>query len=174
MIRVFAEYADPQALARAIGDVRAWGPVRVEAYLPYHVREVERALAARPSRLPWIVAVAGVLGAAGAYGLQWLLDAYLYPLDVGGRPPHFPLAFVPITFEMGVLAAAFAAVIGVLVGGRLLRLWAPSSDVIGIESSTAWRFWLEVSPIERDANVDALVDVVQRTHPLVVRRLEVA
>ncbi len=174
MTRVYAEYEDPQALARAIGDVRAWGPVRVEAYLPYHVREVERALAVRPSRLPWVVAIVGTLGAVGTYALQWLLDAYLYPLDVGGRPPHFPLAFVPITFEMGVLAASFAAFIGVLVSGRLVRLWSPSSDVIGIESATAWRFWLEVSPVERDANVDALVDVVQRTHPIVVRRLEVA
>lgn len=170
---VFAEYEDPRALARAIDDVRAWGEVRVEAYLPYHVPEIERALAARPSRVPYAVLAGGLAGAAGAYGLQWLLNGYLYPLDVGGRPPHFPLAFVPITFEMGVLFASFAAVAAVFIGGRLLRLWAPSSDVTGIESSTGWRFWLEVTPLDRAADVDALVEVVRRTHPLAVRRQEV-
>jgi hypothetical protein len=51
------------------------------------------------------VFAAGLGAVAGAYGLQWLLNAYLYPLDAGGRPAHFPLAFVPITFEMGVLFA---------------------------------------------------------------------
>ncbi|MDX2093323.1 MAG: DUF3341 domain-containing protein [Kofleriaceae bacterium] len=174
MIHVFAEYADPAALARAIDEVRAWGPVRVEAYTPYYVPEVERAIGARPSRLPIAVLIAGLLGAAGAYGLQWLLNAYLYPLNVGGRPPHFPLAFVPITFEMGVLLAALTAVGAVLVGARLLRLWYPSSEVIGIESATAWRFWLDVAPVDSTADVDALISVVQRTQPLAVQRLEVA
>lgn len=170
---VFAEYEDPAALAHAISEVRAWGSVRVEAYSPYFVPEVERALGARPSRVPLVVLIAGLAGAAGAYALQWLLNAYLYPLNVGGRPPHFPLAFVPITFEMGVLLAATGAVVAVLVGARLLRLWHPSSEVIGIESATGWRFWLEAVPVDRTADVEALVATVQRTQPLALRRLEV-
>jgi hypothetical protein len=177
MSRLYAEYEDPAALARAIGDVRAWGDgrgVRVEAYMPYHVPEIERALAAPPSRLAWVVFAVGLLAAAGAYGLQWLLNAYLYPLDVGGRPPHFPLSYVPITFEMGVLFAAFTAVGAVLARARLLRLWHPSSDVEGIESATAWRFWLEITPLGGDAQLDELLEIVQRTHPIAVRRLEVA
>jgi hypothetical protein len=173
MTHVFAEYAEPAALAHAVREVRAWGSVRVEAYSPYFLPEVERAMAARPSRVPLVVLIAGLAGAIGAYGLQWLLNAYLYPLNVGGRPPHFPLAFVPITFEMGVLIASFGAVVAVLVGGRLLRLWYPSSEVIGIESATGWRFWLEAVPVDRTADVEGLVAVVQRTQPIALRRMEV-
>ena len=173
MTHLFAEYDDPSALARAIADVRAWGAVRLEAYTPYNVPEIERSLAARPSRLSIAVLVVGLCAAGGAYGLQWLLNAYLYPLDVGGRPPHFPLSFIPITFEMGVLFASLTAVISVLVGARLLRLWYPSSDVPGIESATGWKFWLEIEPLDHRANLDELVEIVQRTHPIVVRRLEV-
>jgi hypothetical protein len=173
MTHLFAEYDDPIALARAIDDARAWGPVRVEAYTPYHVPEIERALAALPSRLSIAVFVVGMSAALGAYFLQWLFNAYDYPINVGGRPPHFPLSFVPITFEMGVLFASFTAVIAVLVGARLLRLWYPSSDVPGIESVTGTKFWLEIEPLGRTADLDELLEVLQRTHPLVVRRLEV-
>lgn len=172
MTNVFAEYEDPDVLAAAIADVRAWGDARFEAYTPYHVPVIDRALAAKPSRLSIVVLVVGLAAAAGAYGLQWLLNAYLYPLDVGGRPPHFPLSYVPITFEMGVLFASIAAIVAVLVGARLMRLWHPSFDIEGIESATGWKFWLEVTP-NANGDIDELVRILER-RALVVHRQEVA
>jgi hypothetical protein len=102
--------------------------------------------------LPWVIFVAWLIGAAGAYGLQWLLNAYLYPLNVGSRPPHHPLAFVPITFEMGILLAGFTALTGVLIVGGLVRLWQPIFDTPGFASATRDGFWLELS--ERDPHFD--------------------
>lgn len=141
---LLAEYADLDALLAGIARLRGAGYTRLEIYSPYPIPVVDRALERPPSRLPWVVFVVGVAGAAGAYGLQWLLNAYLYPLDVGGRPPHLPVAFVPITFEMGILFAATTALLGVIVLGRLLRLWDPVFDAEGFETATADRFWLEV------------------------------
>lgn len=171
--RVYAEYDDPAALAMAIYDARAWGSVRLETYTPYHVPEIERALGEGPSRVGIPVLVFGLAGAIGAYALQWYVNAYDTPLNAGGRPPHFPLSFVPITFEMGVLIASFTALIAVFIGGRLVRLWYASSDVPGIESSTGWRFWLEIELLEPRAKVEELVEVIQRSHPLTIRRMEV-
>ena len=158
MSRSFIELPNASRLAGAIRLVRERGATYVEAYTPYPVPEVEEALGALlpfdrsvrlgPSRLSAAVLVVGLAAAAGTYGLQWLLDAYLYPVDVGGRPPHFPLAFVPITFEMGVLFASLTAFVGVLAGGRLLRLWDPSREVHGIESATGTGFWLEVDGVD--------------------------
>ena len=115
--------------------------------------------------------LAAGLGAAFAgYGLQWLLQAVLYPLNVGGRPPHFPLAFVPITFEMGVLFASLTAFAAVLVGGKLLRLWYPSAEVEGIESSTASHFWLELEVEEPGSEVVEAEALLRSTDPRVIRR----
>lgn len=161
MIQLFAELDEPAQVVRAIHAVRAWGPAQLEVYLPYPVREIEDALAVRSSWLPRAILVAGLGGAIGAYGLQWLLNAYLYPLDVGGRPAHFPLAYVPITFEMGVLFAALAAFAGVLFGGHLLRLWTPDREVDGIERATHTSFWLAVT-------TDAPGADIQRLHQLLV------
>jgi hypothetical protein len=174
MIHVYAEYADVDTLVRAIGEVRARRDVRLEVYSPYPVPEIERALVAPRSRLAVPVLVAGLAAAAAAYGLQWLLNAYLYPLDVGGRPPHFPLAFVPITFEMGVLFAALTAFAVLAIGGGLFRLWHPSREVPGIESATAMHFWLEVWDPRAELTPAELVALLRDTGALTVHHLEVA
>jgi hypothetical protein len=142
--RALAEFTGPTELAAAIRALRERGYHRLDAFAPFAAPEVERALAARPSRLPVAVAAVGLAAACGAYGLQWFLVAHLYPLVVGGRPPHFPLAFLIISFEMGILFAAFTAVAGVLVRGRLVRLVDEVQGTPGFESATRDRFWLEV------------------------------
>ena len=164
--RLMAEFADLEPLLRAIRAMRERGYSRLEAYTPFPSPEVDEALGCRRSRLPYAIFVGGLLGVAGGYFLQWLLNAYLYPLDAGGRPPHFPLAFVPITFEMGVLLAGLTAFLGVLVLGGLVRLWHPVFETPGFRSATNDRFWLEVS--SRDARFDKVVTVreLQQTHPL--------
>jgi hypothetical protein len=171
---LLAEYATPSALLEAITAARTRGYRKLEAYTPYPVPEVDEALAAPPSRLPWIVLAAGLSAAAGAYGLQFLLNAYLYPLNVGARPPHFPLAYVPITFEMGILFASLAAFFGVLALGRLLRLYDPVFEVPGFESATKDGFWLcidasdpgfDASTAERDLHATRPVRVVRWSRP---------
>jgi hypothetical protein len=143
--RMLAEYADEDAIAAAIRALHGEGYRRLEAYLPFPSHVVEDALGHPRSRLPFAIFGCGLCGAGGAYFLQWLLVGYLYPLDAGGRPPHFPLAFVIIAFEMGVLLAGLAAFFGTLVLGRLVRLTDEVQGTPGFESVTRDRFWLEVS-----------------------------
>lgn len=142
---LLAEFASPDDLVRAIQVLRAHGHRGLEAYTPFPLHEVDDALELGRSRLPFIVCGIGLTAAAGAYFLQWLLNAYLYPLNVGGRPPHFPLPFVLITFEMGILLASLTAFFGVLAYGRLLKLWDPVFEATGFESASSDRFWLAIS-----------------------------
>src|SRR5690606_38456228 len=121
------------------------GTTKLDAYTPYPLDSVERALGLQRSRLPKLCAAAAFLGASAAYLLQWYLEAHLYPLNSGGRPVHFPLAFFIITFEMGVLAAGLTAFFGVLFTCRLLTLWDPVDEIAGFESATNHRYWLVVT-----------------------------
>ena len=142
--RMLAEYTDEDALVDALRRMRDKGYRQLEAYMPFPSHEVEDALDRPRSRLGFVIGIVG-LGAAGcAYALQWLLEGHLYPLVVGARPPHFPLAFVLITFEMGVLFAGFTAFFGVLRVGRLVRLTDAVQGTPGFESVTNDKFWLEV------------------------------
>lgn len=149
MAKVLAEFATEDAIVSAIHALPPDHYRHLDGYMPYPSSAVEEALGRR-SRLPLVVFVIGIYAAAAAYFLQWLLVAELYPLVVGNRPPHFPLAFVIITFEMGVLFAGLTSVIGVLVLGRLLRLADGVQGTPGFESATRDRFWLEVVPATID------------------------
>jgi hypothetical protein len=170
--RILAEYAHEDALATAIHRMRAKGYRALDAYLPFPAIEVEDALAV-PSRLPYLCFLVGMLAAGAAYALQWLLNGYLYPLVVGGRPPHFPLTFVPITFEMGVLFASFTAVIGVLWYGRLVRLTDEVQGTPGFASATRDRFWLEVSAADPAFDADQTRADLVETGALRIERPEV-
>jgi hypothetical protein len=141
---LLAEFPDAHSLASAARTLRRRPELTLDAYTPYSSEEVREALALPPSRLPYLVFLAACFGAGFAYWLEWYTNAHQYPLNVGGRPPHMPLAFVPIAFEMGVLAAAVAAVAGVLVLGKLVRLWDPVFEVPGFEGASVDRFWLRV------------------------------
>jgi len=142
---LIAEFGDDAALAKAIERVRELGVRELDAHTPYSTELVRDAVGARPSRLSAAVLAAGVLGAGAAYALEWYLVAHLYPLNVGGRPPHFPLGFVPVSFEMGVLFASATAFAGALFLGRLLRLWAPVFEVDGFERASRDTFWLTLT-----------------------------
>ncbi len=73
----------------------------------------------------------GLLGTVSALLLQWWTGAVAYPLVIGGKP-LFAFEFsIPITFELTVLLAAFAAVLGMLALNGLPRLHHP---VFGCES----------------------------------------
>ena len=141
---LLVEFDTPDELASAALALRALGHRELDAYTPYSTEVVREALALGASPLPRWVLTGGLLGAGVAYSLEWYLNGFLYPLNVGGRPPHMPLAFVPIAFEMGVLCAAFAAVLGVLVCAKLVKLWDPVFELPGFDTVSVDRFWLRI------------------------------
>ncbi|HLV64188.1 MAG TPA: DUF3341 domain-containing protein [Polyangiaceae bacterium] len=169
---LLAEFPGPTELAEAAYALREQGYRDIDAHTPYSTEDVRVGLGLRHSRLPLAIFVGGILGAGLAYGLQWLLVGYLYPLDVGGRPPHMPLAFVPITFEMGVLLASFTAFFGVLVLGRLVKLWDPVFEVEGFETSSVDRFWLRVDGTDPRFDPERTREELARFRPLRVELYE--
>lgn len=141
---LMAEFTGPEVLAHAVRELRARGIAVTDAHTPFSTDVVREALGEGETPLSFLVLAGGVAGAGLAYGLEWLLVAYLYPLNVGGRPPHLPLSFVPIAFEMGVLLASIAAFVGALACGRLVKLYDPVFEQEGFESVTETGFWLRL------------------------------
>jgi hypothetical protein len=64
-------------------------------------------------------------GAAGGFALQWWVHASAYPLVISGKPYFAWPAMIPITFELGVLFAAFGAVLGMFGLNRLPMHYHP-------------------------------------------------
>ena len=61
-------------------------------------------------RLPLMVLLAGIFGAFAGFGLCYWVSVIAYPLNIGGRPFNSWPSFIPVTFEVTILFAAFTAV----------------------------------------------------------------
>lgn len=140
-----AEYDSMDALVVAIRVLRSRGLTKLDAFTPFPSHDVDEALGRRRSPLALAAGFGALGGVVGAYFLQWWLVAYLYPVDVGSRPPHMPLAFLIITIEMGFLFGGVTVFFACLFAAKLFKLWDPICEVDGFESATRDGYWLGVS-----------------------------
>jgi hypothetical protein len=154
------ELDSPERLLAAVRALRARGFTRLDAYGPFPVAGLESALHLPRSGIGWIVFPIAMAGAATAYLIQWWTNAVDYPLNVGGRPPHAAPAFVPITFEMGVLTAALSAILLALVFSGLPRLHHPLFELEGFERATVDRFFVVVDATDPAFDVEAAREVL--------------
>ncbi len=146
-----SEEASLAALARLdeanVGETQLFSPLAPER-------------TSRPTRLPAVALALGLLGAGAAFGLQTYANVVAYPLDIGGRPPFSWPSFIPIAFEMGILSAVLATIIG--AGGLcgFTRYYDPVDRTRAIRDAMIDRWVIVV----RTANSDALArsrDIMQ-------------
>ena len=140
-----AEFDSAETLTAAISAARDAGYARIEAFAPYPLPEAARALGCRRSGVAFLVLLGGLAGASAAYAMQYWISAIGYRLNVGGRPPHSWPMFIPITFELGVLTAAFASFLGLFVLCRLPRYHHPLFGTPLFGRATSDGFYLFVA-----------------------------
>ena len=162
LVGIFKTESD---LVGAAAAARAQGLEVVDVFAPYPVHGLHRALGLRPSRLPWICFVLGLLGTASAVGFQFWATAVSWPIDVGGKPWNSLPAFVPITFEMMVLFAGVGTVAAFfwVAGLRPGRL--PALTVTG---TTDDRFALALRGTDAGSPRAAVEELLSRYHVLSV------
>jgi hypothetical protein len=141
---MMVSFDNPDALIEAAGAARKAGYRSIDAYSPYPVEGLSEALELRTTRLPLVVLAGGLLGAAGAYFMQYYASVIDYPLNVGGRPLHSWPAFIPITFELTILVAAVFAVLGMLALNGLPEPYHPVFNVPEFELASRSHFFLTI------------------------------
>jgi hypothetical protein len=152
---ILAEFGTEHALLAAARHLHAEGHGGVDLHSPVPLPEAPETLGLARSRLPLVCLAGGVLGVASGYLMQWWMAAVDFPINVGNRPPHSPLAFVPITFELGILFAALAVFVGLLVRCGLPRPHHPVFEVDAFRNASVDGLWLSM-PVDGDAT--ALLD----------------
>ncbi len=141
---LLAEYATPAAIYEACEKVRDAGYRRWDSYTPFPVHGLDKAMGLPPSRIPFIVAAAGFLGAGAGMLLQYYTSVVDYPWVVSGKPYFSWPAFLPITFELGVLFGAFGAVLGMLGSNRLPQLYHSLFHSKRFERATDDKFFIGI------------------------------
>ena len=148
-----AEFAGPEALVAAAESAHREGYRRLDAYSPFPVEGLAEAIGFHKNRLPLLVLAGGIIGASGGFFLQYWFHVLDYPMNIGGRPLNSWPMFIPVTFELTILLAALAAVLGLLALNGLPMPYHPVFNVERFELATRNRFFLCIE--SRDAKFDS-------------------
>ena len=170
---VMAEFENPSDLVAAARKVYSLGYRRINGYSPYPIEELSEAIGFTHTSLPLIVFIGGLLGGIGGFLMQYWIEVINYPINVGGKPYNSWPAFIPITFECTVLAAAFSAVLGMLVLNRLPQPYHPVFNVPNFAMATRDRFFLAVEANDPNFKHDEVVSLLQGLNALEVNDVEV-
>lgn len=158
---VVAEFSDADKIVAAADKARAAGYRHMDAYTPFPVHGLAEALEFHDARVPWMIFIAGCVGAIAGYSLQLftstpMLEPILkqpfindvvirnipYPMNVGGRPYHSWPSFIPVTYELTILLAAGTAFLGMLLLNGFPRPYHPIFNARNFERASLDRFFL--------------------------------
>lgn len=139
---LLAEFETADEILHAARHAYRAGYRAMDAFTPHPVEGLPTALGTPPSRIPSVVLLGGLVGAAVGFFMQLWTMAVDYPINVGGRPYNSWPVFIPITFEVLVLIASFSAFFGMLFLSGFPRLHHPLFEEPRFARASQDRFFL--------------------------------
>jgi hypothetical protein len=139
---IMGEFDSADGVLAAARALHAAGFTRMEAYTPFMVEGLAEVTGMKKTRVPLATLIGAALGATTGFGMCWYANVISYPWNIGGRPHNSWPAWIPLTFELGVLGAALVGTITMLAANGLPRLHHPVFDMPGFERSSIDRFFV--------------------------------
>ncbi|MCI0530875.1 MAG: DUF3341 domain-containing protein [candidate division Zixibacteria bacterium] len=162
---VFGLFDDPDTLKKAAELARLKGFENLDAFTPYPVHGLEKAMGLKMSWIPYVTLICGLGGATLGYLFMYWISAVDWPLNVGGKPFHSWPAFIPITFECGILLGGVSTFLALLFACGL-----PGKKVILDPELTNNRFAL-VIPEKQDKVRDDIQQFLKGAGAFEVRKI---
>jgi hypothetical protein len=122
---IVAEFRTAAAIVHAAEKVRDAGYKRWDVFTPFPVHGMDRAMGLKNSKVGWFAFIGGVTGYTTGMLMIWFMNAFDYPLMVGGKPMFSPFYAFPPSYELTILFGAFGSLGGMLFLNKLPRLHHP-------------------------------------------------
>ena len=141
---LLAAFTKPEPLMKAVDAAREAGAPALEAFTPYPIKGLSRALRHPAIGIPWYMLAGGLAVAALLYLTEWYSATQAYRFNQGGRPLNSWPTFLIAPVEVGVLAAAITGFVVFLLKGGLPRLSHPLFEHLPFERASQDQFLLAV------------------------------
>lgn len=141
---VIARFKDPAAVYHAAEKVRDAGYKKWDVHAPFPIHGIEEAIGEKRTKLPLIVAAGGFTGAGLGFLMQYWMSAVDYELVVQGKNFGDWEPFLMVTFELGILFAAFSALFGMLALNGLPRFNHPLLKKTSFLASSDDAFFIHI------------------------------
>lgn len=150
---LLAKFEQQEDLIEAAERTYSMGYRKFDAYSPYPVAELTRAMHLRSSPLPFFVLAGGLGGGIGGFLMMTYATVIDYPMNIGGRPLFSWPAYIPITFELVILLGALAGILGLFLFTGFPQPYHPvfnSEDFNEHGSQDAFYLSIEASDLNFD------------------------
>ncbi len=162
---LMAEFDSATELVDAARQVRDAGYRKTDAFTPFPLHEIDEALGIRRSILPFLVFGGGIFGLLAGLGLQFYTHVIEYPINVGGRPYFSLPSFIPPTYELTILFAAFTAVFGMLLLNGLPSPYHPVFNVERFSLAMREKFFLLIESEDDKFEYEGTKSFMQSLNP---------
>lgn len=163
-----AEFETPEAILAAAHALREHGYHHVRAFTPMPVTGLSEILGFQRTWIPAFFLAGGIFGAAGGFFMQWFANVVHLPWNVGGRPMNSWPAFIPITFEMGILFAALTGTAAMIALNKLPQPFHPMFRLDAFARASRDRFFLCVRSVDPRFDLAETRRVLEHLRPLAV------
>ncbi|HQQ13339.1 MAG TPA: DUF3341 domain-containing protein [Bacteroidales bacterium] len=153
---ITAFYNDEEDLLKGLKQIKAKGVNVADVLSPFPVHGLDTVLGLKRSKLTRVAFTGGAIGALLGFGFQAWVFTKAYPLNFGGKPFLSVPSFMPVTFELAVLFAAFSMVFAFLIHNKL---GPGAKTVIHDERITDDRFLLVIN-LDEDDDPHSIEDVL--------------
>jgi hypothetical protein len=169
---LMAEFETPTALVEAAKKTYAAGYRKIDTFSPYPIEEAWEAIGHHDRRMSLVVLGGGLAGLLTGVGLQEWVHQLAYPINVAGKPLNSWPQFVPVAFELTILFAALAAVIGMVVLNGLPMPYHPVFNVPRFALATRDRFFLCIEATDPQFDRDETRRFLERLVPRQVSEVD--
>ncbi len=114
-----AYYDDDEKLIGGLKTLKGKGIEILDVLSPFPIHGLDKLLGYRRSWISRVGFIGGAIGAICGFWFQEWIFVKDYPLNIGGKPFLSIPSFIPVTFEMTVLFAAFAMVFAFLIRSKI-------------------------------------------------------
>jgi hypothetical protein len=118
---LIATFDTAPAIFHAAEKVRDAGFEYWDAYTPFPVHGLEKAMGLSRSKVPCFTLAGGLTGFTTGLLIVWFMNMFDYPLIVGGKPFFSPVFPFPVFYELTILLAAFGTLGGMFITNMLPR-----------------------------------------------------
>lgn len=162
---ILAEFEGPTQLLSATRAAHDAGYRRMEAYSPYPIKELDKLISSW-DMLSTIVFFSGVAGAFIGFYMQYFIAADEYATNISGKPLNSWQSYVVITFEMAVLFAVVATVLGTLFFEGFPALYHPLFRVPAFRRASSDGFFLCIEARDGKYHATGTTHFLQSLDPL--------
>ncbi len=139
-----AAFDTPAEIMHAAERVRDAGFQRWDVHTPFPVHGMDSAMGLKRSRVQRFTLIGGITGFTTGMLMIFFMNAFDYPLIVGGKPLFSPMFAFPVSYELTILLSAFGTLGGMFLLNRLPMHYHPVMKAADWARATDDRFFIAI------------------------------